>query len=50
MRSADGYKESECITAWDFENDAVSAKEYDEEGDYLFKETSLYAKWTKKNY
>lgn len=44
------YKESECITAWDFEKDAVSAKEYDEEGGYLFKETSLYAKWNKKNY
>ncbi|PWM72811.1 MAG: hypothetical protein DBX59_05870, partial [Bacillota bacterium] len=39
------YKESECITAWDFENDVVPAKEYDDEGNYLFQETALYAKW-----
>ncbi|PWM72810.1 MAG: hypothetical protein DBX59_05865 [Bacillota bacterium] len=41
------YKESECITAWDFENDVVPAKEYDDEGNYLFQETALYAKWIK---
>ena len=39
------YKESECITAWDFEHDFVPVKEYDEEGNYLFQETLLYAKW-----
>lgn len=42
------YKESECINKWDFENDMIPSKTYDEEGNYLFKETRLYAKWEKK--
>lgn len=44
------HKESECITAWNFENDVVPAKKYDDEGNYLFQETALYAKWNKKNF
>ena len=43
------YKEKECIKEWDFEKDEVPAKAYDDEGNYLFQETSLYAKWNKKN-
>lgn len=39
------YKELECINEWDFENDIVEKKEYDEEGNYLFKETKIYCKW-----
>ena len=39
------YKESECINAWDFATDIVPAKEYTEDGDYVYKETCLYAKW-----
>lgn len=42
------YKEPECINKWDFENDIVPAKEYDETGEYIFKETKLYAKWEVK--
>ena len=39
------YKESECINKWDFEKDVVPSKEYDENGEYILKETKLYAKW-----
>ena len=39
------YKEPECINLWDFENDIVPAKEYSENGEYILKETILYAKW-----
>lgn len=43
------YKEPECINKWDFENDIVPAKEYDENGEYILKETKLYAKWEKND-
>lgn len=39
------YKEQECINQWDFENDIVPLKEYDENGKYVLKETKIYAKW-----
>ena len=42
------YKEKECINKWDFENDIVPEKQYDENNEYIFIETSLYAKWEKK--
>ena len=42
------YKEKECINKWDFENDIVSEKQYNENNEYIFIETSLYAKWEKK--
>lgn len=41
------YKEPECINKWDFENDIVPSKEYDENGQYILKEIKLYAKWGK---
>ena len=42
------YKEPACINAWDFETDMVPAKEYTEDGEYVYKETCLYAKWQKE--
>ena len=39
------YKEPECVNPWNFEEDKVPAKEYDEDGAYLYRETKLYAKW-----
>lgn len=39
------YKEAECINRWDFNNDKVPTKEYDEEENYQYSETILYAKW-----
>ena len=42
------YKEKECINKWDFNNDIVPLKEYDSNNEYIFKETSLYAKWERR--
>ena len=42
------YKEKECINKWDFEKDIIPSKEYDADGNYIFKETSLYACWEKE--
>ena len=39
------YKETECINEWDFKNDIIPAKQYDTNGDYLLKETKIYAGW-----
>ena len=39
------YKEAECIHKWDFKNDIILPKVYDEEGNYQYSETILYAKW-----
>lgn len=45
------YKEQERINKWDFENDVVPKKKYDENGKYIYMEddkytgTILYAKW-----
>ncbi|WP_035375910.1 InlB B-repeat-containing protein, partial [Haploplasma axanthum] len=39
------YKELEGINKWDFENDIIPSKQYDEEGEYQFIETKIYAKW-----
>ncbi len=39
------YKEAECVNAWDFTKDTLPVAEYDEEGNLLFVETKLYAKW-----
>ncbi len=41
------YKESECLNAWDFENDIVEIN-FDEEGERIYEEVCLYAKWEKK--
>ena len=41
------YKDINGIDKWDFENDTISKKEYDEEGNYIFNETKIYSKWKK---
>ena len=41
------YKDINGIDKWDFENDTISKKEYDEEGNYIFNETKIYSKWRK---
>lgn len=44
--SFDGwYKEKDGINKWDFANDKVLPKIYDEDGTYHYQETRLYAKW-----
>ena len=42
------YKESECVTEWGFDEDRTPAEESDEEGNVIFRETELYAKWLPK--
>ena len=39
------YKESECITLWNFEVDTLPLVQYDEDKEEIFQETMLYAKW-----
>ena len=39
------YKEPECINAWDFETDITPAEKLDEDGNVIYQETALYAKW-----
>ena len=39
------YKESECINEWIFNEDKLPEVQYAENGDILFNETELYAKW-----
>ena len=38
------YKEAECINAWNFDTDTVIIN-YDEEGNRIYEEFCLYAKW-----
>ena len=38
------YKEPDCVNAWDFENDVVEIQ-YDEDGNRIYEEICLYAKW-----
>ena len=39
------YKEPECINAWNFETDTTPEEKVDEEGNVIYQETALYAKW-----
>ena len=39
------YKEPECINAWNFETDTTPEEMVDEEGNIIYQETALYAKW-----
>ena len=39
------YKDPECVHPWNFAEEKVPAKVYDEDGAYLYRETNLYAKW-----
>ncbi len=42
------YKEPECINKWNFNKDVVSSKIYNSDNEYLYQETMLYAKWSRK--
>lgn len=42
------YKESECINEWNFNEDIVPSKEFIEK-EYIYNETTLYAKWKVNN-
>ena len=39
------YKEPACINAWNFETDTTPEEKIDEEGNVIYQETALYAKW-----
>ena len=39
------YKEPECINKWNFDLDTLPVPEYDSDGELIFNETKLYAKW-----
>jgi len=39
------YKEAECINVWDFATDVLPEAQLDEEGQELYQETRLFAKW-----
>lgn len=41
------YKEPECINEWDFETDTLPETLLDADGEQVYQETILYAKWTK---
>ncbi len=41
------YKEAECVTPWDFENDALPQEQRTEDGLLIYQETKLFAKWIK---
>ena len=38
------YTEPECVNEWDFDNDEVTIS-YDEDGNRIYEEIKLYAKW-----
>lgn len=42
------YKDIKGTIPWDFEKDVVPKKIYDTNGEYIFAETKIYAKWIKK--
>jgi uncharacterized repeat protein (TIGR02543 family) len=42
------YKDLSFNEPWDFENDVIPAKEYDQDGNYIFKETRIFSKWKEK--
>lgn len=39
------FKEPECVNVWNFDTDALPEAKYNEEGEALYQETRLYAKW-----
>ena len=42
------YKEEDCINKWDFETDTLPEAILDEEGEPVYQETKLYAKWIRE--
>lgn len=41
------YKEDECINRWNFETDILPSEQLDSDGNVVYQETKLYAKWVK---
>lgn len=41
------YKESECVNEWNFETDTLPEQVLTDDGEQLYQETKLYAKWIK---
>lgn len=41
------YKEAECVNKWDYVKDTLPEEILDEDGNTVFQETALYAKWLK---
>ena len=39
------FKEPECVNVWNFDADTLPEAKYNEEGEALYQETRLYAKW-----
>ena len=39
------FQEPECINIWNFDRDTLPEAKYNEEGEVLYQETRLYAKW-----
>ena len=39
------FQEPECVNIWNFETDTLPEAKYNEEGEALYQETRLYAKW-----
>ena len=39
------FKEPECVNVWNFDIDTLPEAQYNEEGEALYQETRLYAKW-----
>ena len=39
------FQEPECINIWNFDRDTLPEAKYNEEGEALYQETRLYAKW-----
>ena len=39
------FKEPECVNVWNFDTDTLPEAKYNEEGEALYQETRLYAKW-----
>ena len=44
------YKEEDCINKWDFETDTLPEAILDEEGEPVYQETKLYAKWIPESF
>ena len=44
------FKESECVNVWDFETDTLPQEKLLENGEIMYQETRLYAKWNTQNY
>ena len=42
------YTESECVSKWDFETSTLPAAVYDENGEEIYQETRLFARWIKE--